>query len=156
MLDLEKIGKRISERRQKQNLTQEQLAEILHVTRQAVSRWEKGITIPSIDSLCSLSIVFITSIDSIIKETEIADNDFERLSKYLNRNVIISLFLAQNDLDKIEWIFSWATESERAYISEQIRARGRKEDIFRLENYLDQRRKAQLFTSTKIKRRREV
>lgn len=44
--------------RQKNNLTQEEFAEKLHVTRQAVSRWENGETTPSIDTLKKVSALF--------------------------------------------------------------------------------------------------
>ena len=41
--------------RQKNNLSQEQLAKKIGVTRQAVSRWEMGISIPSINTLLLIS-----------------------------------------------------------------------------------------------------
>ena len=44
--------------REKNNLTQEQLAERVQVTRQAVSRWETGETQPNTDTLKLLSRVF--------------------------------------------------------------------------------------------------
>ena len=48
--------------REKNNLTQEQLAERVQVTRQAVSRWETGETQPNTDTLKLLSRVFDVSI----------------------------------------------------------------------------------------------
>ncbi|SCJ98434.1 transcriptional repressor DicA [uncultured Eubacterium sp.] len=39
-----KIGKKIAEARKNKNLTQEQLAELMAVTRQTVSRWESGVS----------------------------------------------------------------------------------------------------------------
>jgi transcriptional regulator with XRE-family HTH domain len=41
----------LAELRQKNGLTQDQMADKLFVTRQAVSRWENGETTPSIDTL---------------------------------------------------------------------------------------------------------
>ena len=38
------IGKNISKYRREKGMTQDQLAEKLHVTRQAVSNWEKGVS----------------------------------------------------------------------------------------------------------------
>ena len=46
MLDVTIMGLRIRTGREKQGLTQEQLAERLHVTKQAVSNWERGKNIP--------------------------------------------------------------------------------------------------------------
>lgn len=52
--------------REKNNLTQEQLAERLHVTRQAVSRWENGETQPNTDTLKLLSKIFNVSINTLL------------------------------------------------------------------------------------------
>lgn len=49
--------------REKNNLTQEQLAERVQVTRQAISRWETGETQPNTDTLKLLSRVFDVSIN---------------------------------------------------------------------------------------------
>lgn len=50
------INLKIAELRKAKNLTQEQLAKKLYVTRQAVSRWENGETTPSIDMTKLLAI----------------------------------------------------------------------------------------------------
>ena len=52
--------------RKKNNLTQEQLAERVQVTRQAVSRWETGETQPNTDTLKLLSRVFNVSINTLL------------------------------------------------------------------------------------------
>lgn len=67
MLDYEKIGLFLSNERKKEKLTQKQLAEKLNITFQAVSRWEKGISIPSLDVLDDLSRIFNVSIEEILK-----------------------------------------------------------------------------------------
>ena len=52
--------------REKNNLTQEQLAERVQVTRQAVSRWETGETQPNTDTLKILSQIFDVSINTLL------------------------------------------------------------------------------------------
>lgn len=52
--------------REKNNLTQEQLAERVQVTRQAISRWETGETQPHTDTLKVLSQVFDVSINTLL------------------------------------------------------------------------------------------
>ena len=54
------------ELRKKNNLTQDELAEKLYITRQAVSRWESGETIPNIETLKSLSKLFNVSINTLL------------------------------------------------------------------------------------------
>ncbi len=52
--------------RTKLGLSQDELAEKIHVTRQAVSRWENGETVPSTDTLVLLSKVFDVSINTLL------------------------------------------------------------------------------------------
>ena len=52
--------------RTKRGLSQEQLAEQLHVTRQAVSRWETGETVPNTETLKLLSRLFDVSINTLL------------------------------------------------------------------------------------------
>lgn len=66
MLDLGKIGERIKQLRQKVSLTQEQLADKLYVSRQAVSRWEAGQTLPTIDNICELTVILNASFENIL------------------------------------------------------------------------------------------
>ncbi len=66
MLDYKKIGKLITLERQKINLTQEQLSEELFVTRQAISKWERGQCMPDYDSLIRLSKIFSISLNELV------------------------------------------------------------------------------------------
>ncbi len=50
-----KIGKLLKELRTEKNLTQEQLAESLNVSRRTVSRWETGFNLPDLDILVIMS-----------------------------------------------------------------------------------------------------
>ena len=52
--------------RSNQNLTQDQMAERLHVTRQAVSRWETGETQPNTEMLKVISREFDVSINTLL------------------------------------------------------------------------------------------
>lgn len=56
----------ILELRTKSGLSQEELAEKLHVTRQAVSRWETGETVPNTETLKLLSKLFDVSINTLL------------------------------------------------------------------------------------------
>ena len=56
----------ILELRKKHGLSQDELAEKIYVTRQAVSRWENGETIPNIEALKLLSKFFDVSINSLL------------------------------------------------------------------------------------------
>ena len=60
------IGKKIKELRTLKGLTQEELAEVLYVSRTAVSKWESGRGLPNIDSLKEISAYFSVSIDDLL------------------------------------------------------------------------------------------
>ncbi len=68
MLNYNEIGKKIRKERIKRNLTQDDLAEILFVTRQAISKWENGKTLPDYESLLNLSNLFTISINDMLNE----------------------------------------------------------------------------------------
>ncbi len=57
--------------RKESNLTQEELAERLNVSRQAITKWESGDGTPDIENLKQISILFNTTIDELIKENKI-------------------------------------------------------------------------------------
>lgn len=64
------LGKRISTRRRAMGLTQDQLAEKLGVTAQAVSKWENDQSCPDITTLPRLAEIFGISIDTLLGRTE--------------------------------------------------------------------------------------
>ncbi len=70
MLNYNEIGKKIRKERIKRNLTQDDLAEILFVTRQAISKWENGKTLPDYESLLNLSTFLSLSINEILNAKE--------------------------------------------------------------------------------------
>ena len=62
------LGEKITELRKNKNLSQIQLAEQLGVSRQAISKWESGNTMPGIDSIIEISNFFDVTIDSLLKD----------------------------------------------------------------------------------------
>lgn len=66
-IDIIKVGKFITVLRQERKLSQRQLAEKLNVTRQAISKWENGLRLPSPEILIVLSEFFEVSINEILK-----------------------------------------------------------------------------------------
>ena len=60
------FNEKLQELRKSRGLTQEELAEILYVSRTAVSKWESGRGYPSIDSLKEISNCFSVSIDDLL------------------------------------------------------------------------------------------
>ena len=65
------ISEKILQLRKANNLTQEELAEKLNVSRQYISKWESGQTIPELEKLISLSSVFQVTTDYLLKPSEL-------------------------------------------------------------------------------------
>ena len=63
-----KIGDKIAKARKAQNLTQEQLADLLDVSRQAVSRWESDLAYPETENLVRLSEILHVNCDYLLKD----------------------------------------------------------------------------------------
>ena len=70
MLDSIKVGNFIMEKRKSLGLTQQQLADKLNVSFQAISKWENGTTYPNIEILRDLAIVLNVSVDEILAGSE--------------------------------------------------------------------------------------
>jgi transcriptional regulator with XRE-family HTH domain len=93
-MDIEmKFSERLKSLRKEKGLSQEELAELLNVSRQSVSKWESGQTYPEIDKLIVLSDLFKITLDNFLKENDSKDtisnddemkvNDKEDIDEYL-------------------------------------------------------------------------
>lgn len=64
------LGDKLSKLRKENNYTQEQLAEILGVSRQAISKWESNTAYPETDKLLKLGELYNCSMDYLLKDGE--------------------------------------------------------------------------------------
>ena len=62
---------KLQELRKQKGLTQEELAEVLYVSRSAVSKWESGRGYPNIDSLRALAKFFSVTVDELLSGDEV-------------------------------------------------------------------------------------
>lgn len=65
------LNEKLQELRKQKQLTQEELAEILFVSRTAISKWESGRGYPSIESLKAISEYFSISLDKLLSSEEL-------------------------------------------------------------------------------------
>ena len=80
------FGEKLQELRKKKDMTQEELAEALYVSRTAISKWESGRGYPSIDSLKEISRFFSVSIDELLsaeKMVSIAEKENKENIQYI-------------------------------------------------------------------------
>lgn len=66
-MDYNHMGDLISSVRKSKNMTQKELADLLHVTDKAVSKWERGISCPDIDTLPALADILGISTDELLR-----------------------------------------------------------------------------------------
>ncbi len=75
------LSEKIRDLRKKAGLSQEELAEKLDVSRQAVSKWELGAAVPTADKLLEISDLFGVSLDHLMRDDpRDLDNSGDRVS----------------------------------------------------------------------------
>lgn len=88
------IGEKIQNLRIERGLTQERLAEMLEVSRQSVSKWELGQTVPDVDKIIRISELFDVSTDEILLK-KINDETVNKNPLHLG-----SVYLVVKDFEK--------------------------------------------------------
>lgn len=84
---------KLQELRKQKNLTQEELSEILFVSRTAISKWESGRGYPSIDSLKAIAEFFGVTIDELLSNRELiclAEKDSHQKTQHM-RDLVFGL-----------------------------------------------------------------
>lgn len=80
-MNQEKIGKFIAEQRKLNNLTQEELATKLGITKNAVSKWERGLGLMDMSLLKPLSEILQVTINELLAGEKIKSNELEKKSE---------------------------------------------------------------------------
>ena len=78
----EKIGKFIAQLRKEQNISQEELAKKLCISRQAISKWEVGKTLPDAFNLQKLSEIFNVNVNELLTGEHITKTESEAITNY--------------------------------------------------------------------------
>ena len=142
-MDSKKIGNLIYELRNRNHLTQKELADKLSVTSQAISKWENGRGIPDIEMLQKLSEIFKVDISEIltgsIKEKQNSKKEKNKKIGFLLLIIVMIILLAMmimifitsssngdfqvsklasdNDLFRIKGIIAYNNNKKSIYIS---------------------------------------
>ncbi len=88
-MDQEKIGIFIAELRKKYKYSQEKLAEMIPVSRQAISKWELGKSVPDSSTLIKLSEIFGVTINEILAGERLKEKDMN--------NILLDIYDDRND-----------------------------------------------------------
>ena len=117
MLDLLQIGKKLSELRQMRELTQDDLAETLFVSHQAVSKWERGLALPSVDNLIYMMELYSVSLEELLcLAPKVASSNVDNLFQEHNREYIIhEVTINQLEGFQLQDILHKLSNEERMY-----------------------------------------
>lgn len=91
------FGKKLLDARKKANLSQEEIAEKLNITRQTVSKWESNETVPNINQVKLLAKIYKISLEELLNYNKV-DEEIERIIKKTNAKT----------QDKIKWTKVWS------------------------------------------------
>ena len=97
------FNEKLQELRKQKGLTQEELSNLLYVSRTAVSKWESGRGYPNLDSLKEISKIFGVSIDQLLDGNEllnIAEQDCKQ-----NKNRFLDLVFGLFDISVVILFF---------------------------------------------------
>ncbi|MBU9788191.1 helix-turn-helix domain-containing protein [Lentilactobacillus sp. IMAU92037] len=92
-----KIAEQLQRQRQLHGLSQADLADELHISRQSISKWENGTTLPSFSNVVAISDLFGISLDDLIKgdvqlmERLEKDNRVNKVSKIILFGIVIAI-----------------------------------------------------------------
>lgn len=91
------LEKKLQTLRKKQSLSQEELASMVMVSRQAVSKWESGENIPDIENLLRLSKLYHVSIDYLLNDEAESEQEapaiISAVKKEMKKRVVILLLV---------------------------------------------------------------
>lgn len=104
---MKSIGETIASLRKKKGMTQNELAEKMNVTDKAVSKWERDLSCPDVNTISKLADVLDTSVDELLqaKNKEYSNSKLKDLINVILKAVAIAMgitVVALNILDSIE------------------------------------------------------
>ena len=108
------LNEQIKKYRTEKNISQEELAVKIFVTRQSISNWENGKTYPDIHSLLLLSSLFGISLDQLVKgdieimKEEIKKDEIAKMNRYGKIYTIMLIITAISAVPLFMWLGVWA------------------------------------------------
>ena len=95
-MNLIKIGKFIADCRKEKKITQEQLAEKLYITDRAVSKWERGLSLPDADKMLDLCNILDINVNELLNGEKIDMKDYEKKTE----NLLVEMAKQEEDKNK--------------------------------------------------------
>lgn len=120
-MNIVKFGAYISHLRKERDMPQAKLADMLNVTRQAVSKWERGEGFPDISILCTIADIFGITVDTLLNAGGASDNETAILSSVTqNKEIAEEVFEDGSIIQDIINIAPYLKASTLATLAEQL------------------------------------
>lgn len=88
------IGNKIKEARRKKEMTQQELSDLLNISRSAISNWEVGRNYPDLDIIVQLSDILEISLNTLLREDEIMVKEISKeQKKNLKRKKLLRIII---------------------------------------------------------------
>ena len=121
MIDSIRVGNKIAQLRKAANMSQEDLADELFISRQALSKWETGASVPTVESLLSLSRILNATFEEILCLDEETSVDPGDIFEGHGRKFIVRQIITRKLKVDIPNILYQLSPSERLLILREIR-----------------------------------
>lgn len=125
MIDFQKVGNRITSYRKSLSWTQDDLANQLFVSRQALSKWENGSSAPSIDSLLQMCQLFKVSFEDLLCLNDPINSKTYQIGLFKDQDrsfVISQIILGKIEIDIPSEFYQFSNQ-ERMIILRAIKER---------------------------------
>ena len=120
--DLFEIGKRIRKARDDKKLSQDEVGASLHTVRQTVSKWERGMSFPTLEDMLGLCNLFDCELSYLLCETEYKTKNLQGIASFtgLSEKAIHTLFSIKEKTQSVEGLMFPITDlflSDEGYAS---------------------------------------
>ena len=121
VIDFVRVGMKITRYRKKLNLTQDDIARMLYVSRQLVSKWENGTGVPSVDVLLEFCKIFHTTFEDLLCLNDEISTDPNDIFVGHDRMYVIRNIISGDIVVNIPDIFYQFSPTERMMVLRAVK-----------------------------------
>lgn len=121
MLDVKAVGEKLKSLRAANNYSQDQLSELLYVSRQAISRWELGQTLPTIDNLMELMKLYKVSLEELLCMNDQVQINKDNIFEGHDRGFIIRSIISGRISVQLDKVFYQMSDEERLLLLKAVK-----------------------------------
>ncbi len=121
MLDAKAIGNKLKQLRTENSFSQDHLSELLYVSRQAISRWELGQALPTVDNLIELIKLYRVSLEELLCMNDEVHINKDNIFKGHDRGFIIRSIISGRISVQLDKVFYLMSDEERLLLLKAVK-----------------------------------